>query len=927
MDTSFSNDPVTVFAATPNFIYSIFPRFAKFIREHHLVAYIKEQIKLSHQFDLPMLKHVAHIPEDQLLEMGIPPHSDFLMNVEQNTLSGFLERSLRQWENDEMEIFGRYDIMADDIILGSHIRKMAMMQFVPLFTTDVSEIIRLVNEIDDYSTFSNKAATDIFLTLSRERIHQHAHFIERLTNTSPGAIYVSDISDNKEIYVSDKLYEILGYDKQDDAVKGPGFLLNLVYPCDYEMVLNSTRQFLNAEDGAIATMDFRMLKKDGRYAWVRSYRSVFKRDKDGIPIQLIGIMLDIDKEKKDEVLLKRNEDQLLEIQELAGLGSYIWDIEQNSVTLSPFCQKILGAPSGGHSELAGKIHPADADRVANARKIAIDNNSIYDIEYRYIVNGKEKLVWNRGAVFFDNGRKMMRGTIMDITERRDIVKSLEKNEQLYRQAQALAHIGSWTWLLEENVLEWSEELYNIYGIDYGTRITPDLLRAMNHPEDGDRVNEIVSRSIETLEPYEFYYRIVLSSGREKIVHANGTVLADEQGNAYKMTGTVQDVTERQRLIEKLQQSEERYKQAQALSHIGNWEWYVDSDEIEWTEELFRIHGIDAEQDTILYEDFISLIHPEDRAYLQQVVDNTLQTGSPYEIIYRIILKDGAIKYIKGIGNVMLDKEGNLLKLFGTAQDITIQKETEMMMHQKNVELAYSNSSLEEFAYVASHDLKEPLRKISTFGDLMYNLEKEKLSPDGRNYLEKIIQSSRRAQTMINDLMALSTIAGNKAFERYDMNEILSEVQTVLEHNIKDKGAVIKSTGLPTIDMVPSQFRQLFQNLLSNSLKFGRTGVAPVIEIKSRKVSASEATSFGLNPQKKYVQITLEDNGIGFENEYAGKIFTIFQRLHGKSEYEGNGIGLSICRKVAENHKGIIYANSTPGMGAVFTLIVPEQARD
>jgi signal transduction histidine kinase len=262
------------------------------------------------------------------------------------------------------------------------------------------------------------------------------------------------------------------------------------------------------------------------------------------------------------------------------------------------------------------------------------------------------------------------------------------------------------------------------------------------------------------------------------------------------------------------------------------------------------------------------------------------------------------------------------QMVGAALDISKRKDMEKALLQNSFLLQQSNASLEEFAYVASHDLKEPLRKISTFGDRLAATQADKLGNDGRIYLSKIIDASQRMQTMISDLLSISLISGDKSYEPYSLQQVLEETLQTLEFKIEQKNAQVVSDGLPVARIVASQFRQLFQNLISNSLKFVADGVRPQITISHCYIAPAEVTGLSLNAADRYLKIQLTDNGIGFENEFAGKIFLIFQRLHGRSEYEGSGIGLAICKKIVEHHGGIIYATGTPGAGAQFTIILP-----
>jgi signal transduction histidine kinase len=178
------------------------------------------------------------------------------------------------------------------------------------------------------------------------------------------------------------------------------------------------------------------------------------------------------------------------------------------------------------------------------------------------------------------------------------------------------------------------------------------------------------------------------------------------------------------------------------------------------------------------------------------------------------------------------------------------------------------------------------------------------------------------QTMISDLLSISMISNNTAFEKHSLQKILEETLQTLEYKIEQQNAIITSATLPEANIIPSQFRQLFQNLLSNSLKFVIPEIQPHINIRYSVLNDNEVPLYQLAQAGQYHKIEIADNGIGFENEYAGKIFAIFQRLHGRSEYEGSGIGLAICKKIVEHHGGVIYANGIPGKGAIFTLILP-----
>lgn len=261
--------------------------------------------------------------------------------------------------------------------------------------------------------------------------------------------------------------------------------------------------------------------------------------------------------------------------------------------------------------------------------------------------------------------------------------------------------------------------------------------------------------------------------------------------------------------------------------------------------------------------------------------------------------------------------------------VVFQDITEIKQYQKELEfrierLNRSNEELEQFAYVASHDLQEPLRKIRAFGERLSGKYKHELGEDGQDYISRMQNAASRMQTLIDDLLAYSKLSRSREeYGKVDLSELVSDVLNDLEITIEHKKAVISIESLPIIVGIKGQMRQLFQNIISNALKFSLPGQSPVISVTCEIVHGKDLKGVSKGHRKnKFCKIDIKDSGIGFDEKFKDRIFVIFQRLHGRGDYDGTGIGLAICKKIVENHNGFISAESIPNQGATFTITLP-----
>jgi light-regulated signal transduction histidine kinase (bacteriophytochrome) len=320
------------------------------------------------------------------------------------------------------------------------------------------------------------------------------------------------------------------------------------------------------------------------------------------------------------------------------------------------------------------------------------------------------------------------------------------------------------------------------------------------------------------------------------------------------------------------------------------------------------------------------VHKDDLTRVNEIIQKTIKNKKPYFFEHRLINLDGVEKTVHTQGWVTTNKRNKFLRFIGNTVDVTEMKVYEKDLKHKIEELNRSNQDLEQFAYIASHDLQEPLRKIMAFGDRLSTKHGEQLGPDGQFYLSRMLDAANRMKVLMENLLSYSRVSTKtEPFELVDLGLTIESILSDLEMKIQDVDAEISMAPMPTLNALPTQMQQLFQNLISNALKFVKPNVKAVISIEASEVDKKEMSVLGM-PFKNnlYYKIVVRDNGIGFDNEYAEKIFLIFQRLHGRSEFEGTGLGLAICKKIVDNHQGFIVAQSELNKGAVFTVYLPDK---
>lgn len=456
--------------------------------------------------------------------------------------------------------------------------------------------------------------------------------------------------------------------------------------------------------------------------------------------------------------------------------------------------------------------------------------------------------------------------------------------------------------------------------------------------EGQPFYDILDNVYLTGVPYEAFEERVnlMRNGRIAPTYWNFsyTPLRNANGEIYGVMNTAAEVTELVQAKQQLLATEEALLSAIEIAELGTWQIHLDDQAVTYSPQIARWFGLPetgAGLDTVL-----SRIDDTYRETVEKSLRHALDTNGIYEAEYKVSNpQKGRERILHAKGRVVLDENGKQVAITGICRDTTLQHETEKelakLVEKRTIELQKANDNLnslnenlKQFVYVASHDLQEPLRKINMFSEMLRSKAGSELDPHSSKYLSKISRSAGRMTALIRDLLDFSRAESQgKESQPVDLDVVVNNVIEDYEMMVQQKAANISICPLPRVQATALQMNQLFYNLIGNALKFSASGRQPVIGISARELSPAEVSGFErLDAGTAYAEIVVRDNGIGFDARFAEQIFVIFQRLHGKDEYEGTGIGLALCRKIVENHNGLIYADSKPDAGAAFHVILP-----
>ena len=516
---------------------------------------------------------------------------------------------------------------------------------------------------------------------------------------------------------------------------------------------------------------------------------------------------------------------------------------------------------------------------------------------------------------------------------RERTLELSKSEERFKTIATTTIDAIWEWDFVRNEAWWSDTFYNVFGYDVvRDKFTRATWAERIHPDDKDRVQKTLYRAInQNSQRWSTEYRFQRADGQYLDILDQATIIKDELGAPCRMIGSMLDITQLKQAEQAIANSQaERKFLAESMPLIV---WMTDeTGNITFVNRQFEKYtGLLTEE--ILAKGWSTVIHPQHIDVFLETWRQSVNRAEEFTLELRLLVQGGDYHWNLLRANPRKNRAGVIVNWVITSVDIHEQKSLNKLLEEKvasrtreleevNEALRLSNNDLKQFASVASHDLQEPIRKMVMFSRMVGTQFRDQLPEKAHFYLDAIASSSERMRAMITNILNFSKISPDRGdFRVTDINAMLRDIQDDYELLIKEREALITIDPFPEIEVIPNLIRQVFQNLISNALKFARDGVPPQITITATRV-AEKSFAAATDPDGPFCRCTFRDNGIGFNEEFREKIFVLFHRINPKDKYEGSGIGLAIVKKVIDIHQGLVRGSGEDGQGALFELVIP-----
>jgi len=762
------------------------------------------------------------------------------------------------------------------------------------------------------------------LQQSEARLRETQQFIERIAETTPGILYVYDLQEQQNLYLNGQVHRLLGYTTQEIQDMGVEYLIKLMYPEDFLRFQIHVQQFATVQDNEILEFEYRMRHANGQWRWFYSRDTVFTRNDDGSPRQIVGTAYDITTRKQTEAQLHLSNERFQLAAAAVNCLIYDWNIPENTVERTEGLTRILGY-SQQETEPTQKwwlekIHPEDRDFLRRYYEMMSADNNYYAVEYRVRhKNNEYRYVLDQGIITRDQNGQALRavGSTTDISDRKHQEAALLASEARLRRIIESNVIGIYFGDFSGRIYEANDAFLEMFGytraeLEAGYLRWDTLTPPEYHSLDQQKVRELQTTGVCT--PFEKEY---LRKDGTRVPILLGIARLDGKNQEGYSACFVLDLTQRKRAEAALRQSEARYRYLSdaipQLVWIGNAQGECEHVNQRW----YELTGQTLEQAQGL--GWKNVLHPDDIQPFIQEWFKSMQTGEPYEQELRYRKRDGSYRWYLARGVPIKDEQGNIVQWFGTSTDIDDRKQLEAE-HQQLLQLEQAaraeaeaaNRTKDEFVAMVSHDLRSPLNAILGWTQLLRTREFDKETVN--RALETIERNALSQAKLLEDLLNMSRILRGKLhleLRHVNLAALVGEAIQAAYPAAHAKNIDLESVidqSIPPITGDGDRLLQVLGNLLSNAVKFTPTGGR--IDVK-------------LLRHENNAEITVTDTGIGISPEFLPFVFERYRQDDRIPKQCGLGLGLAIARHLVELHGGTIQATSLgEGQGSTFSVKLP-----
>lgn len=759
--------------------------------------------------------------------------------------------------------------------------------------------------------------------------------LDRIVEAVNITVWEYDLSQN-QFYIGEMIENLLGESVNSEKITLKQ-LREYIHHNDREALDHQWQTFINGEEDEWEVI-YRLRHKNGYWCWIRESGKVISRDKDNHPKQIVGLYEDINEKKCQEEAVNQFysltvDNQLTseeKMQQVLQLGVSYFDVELASVSriynedylilhsepagltftnralpyTQTYCAKIFDSTlvKSWHNGIDGEqlFHPAYPNQAINTYlgTTLFVNNAPYGT-LAFVKKESRKRPFSNGE---KNLLRLMAQWVSSEIAAQLHLNTIAESERFLSMMQDVS----------PNLIFVKDEEFRL------VRANKAFLNLYPEPMRDSVIGTTTVESYNKEEAEAFLYQdklafeqgiseieetILFPDGKERTLHTLKTRFQDSENNNY-ILGVAHDITDIKQAVLRVKESEERYELAVKGSSVGLWDWNVRTGELFWSERFKEIVDVPTNNFQPHFEDFVGRLHPEDKEKVLAAITNHLENKTPYDIEYRLQKEDDSYVWIHARGQAIWDKQGSATRMAGSVDDITQSKKAQE-------ELIRSNLELERFAYMASHDLQEPLRMVSNFSQLLEKNYKSQLDERASEYIDYVCNAATRMQQLIKDLLEYARLGNNtEGNVPVSLNKLKKSIEENLAQHIKQTNTQLEWSSLPTILADPVIIASVFQNIISNAIKYRKADISPRITVS-------------VAPLSTQWQFAISDNGIGMKPKYCEKIFEPFKRLHRKEEYGGTGMGLAICRKSLEEFGGKIWVKSELGKGSTFYFTLPK----